>query len=94
MLTLSAIKADIGSIGGHTQPSSRMMQAANDALEQAAGEGVHRYHIAHQRVDHAVDVLRITSYNVCYTKLLRILRQPWGPVGHPEGGGNQPDAMR
>jgi fructose 1,6-bisphosphate aldolase/phosphatase len=39
MLTLSAIKADVGSIGGHTLPSSRMMAAANAHLEQAAKEG-------------------------------------------------------
>jgi fructose 1,6-bisphosphate aldolase/phosphatase len=28
MLTLSAIKADVGSIGGHTRPSTRMLEAA------------------------------------------------------------------
>jgi fructose 1,6-bisphosphate aldolase/phosphatase len=36
MLTISAIKADVGSIGGHTRPSSRMMETARTQLEAAA----------------------------------------------------------
>lgn len=40
MLTLSAIKADVGSIGGHTRPSSRMLQLAQDRLEEAKNEGM------------------------------------------------------
>jgi fructose 1,6-bisphosphate aldolase/phosphatase len=36
MLTISAIKADIGSIGGHTLPSEGMMEAARKALAAAA----------------------------------------------------------
>jgi fructose 1,6-bisphosphate aldolase/phosphatase len=39
MLTLSAIKADVGSIGGHTLPSSRMMEVAHANLANAAKEG-------------------------------------------------------
>jgi fructose 1,6-bisphosphate aldolase/phosphatase len=39
MLTLSAIKADVGSIGGHTQPSKRMLAAAREQLEGAADRG-------------------------------------------------------
>lgn len=35
MFTLSAIKADIGSAGGHTQPSSRMLKAARNELARA-----------------------------------------------------------
>jgi fructose 1,6-bisphosphate aldolase/phosphatase len=35
MLTLSAIKADVGSVGGHTRPSTRMLEAARSRLEQA-----------------------------------------------------------
>jgi fructose 1,6-bisphosphate aldolase/phosphatase len=35
MLTLSAIKADVGSIGGHTRPSKAMMEGAVAALGQA-----------------------------------------------------------
>ncbi|MEX0939859.1 MAG: fructose 1,6-bisphosphatase [Candidatus Babeliales bacterium] len=34
-ITISVIKADVGSIGGHTQPSSQMMQAAKDAVKTA-----------------------------------------------------------
>jgi fructose 1,6-bisphosphate aldolase/phosphatase len=40
MLTISAIKADVGSIGGHTRPSSRMMEAARKHLSQAAQRGL------------------------------------------------------
>ncbi|MFQ6045869.1 MAG: fructose-1,6-bisphosphatase [Gemmatimonadales bacterium] len=40
MLTITAIKADVGSIGGHTQPSSRMMQAAKKELEGAVERGL------------------------------------------------------
>lgn len=40
MLTISAIKADVGSVGGHTRPSSRMMETARKHLSQAADRGL------------------------------------------------------
>lgn len=40
MLTISAIKADIGSVGGHTRPSARMMGAAQAQLGKAIDEGL------------------------------------------------------
>jgi len=40
MLTISAIKADVGSIGGHTRPSRRMIEAARKNLEQAMNSGM------------------------------------------------------
>lgn len=40
MLTISAIKADVGSVGGHTQPSRRMLEAAHDRLDRAIEEGL------------------------------------------------------
>ncbi|MDX1689058.1 MAG: fructose 1,6-bisphosphatase [Candidatus Promineifilaceae bacterium] len=40
MLTLSAIKADVGSVGGHTRPSSQMMSVAREHLQEAADEGL------------------------------------------------------
>ncbi len=40
MLTISAIKADVGSIGGHTRPSSRMMEAVRTELQRAAERGL------------------------------------------------------
>lgn len=40
MLTISAIKADIGSVGGHTRPSSRMLEVARARLGKAVGEGL------------------------------------------------------
>lgn len=39
-LTLSVIKADVGSIGGHTRPSSRMLQTARSRVEGAVGSGL------------------------------------------------------
>ncbi len=40
MLTLSAIKADVGSVGGHTRPSRAMVDGARAALMQAAKTGL------------------------------------------------------
>ncbi|HWP35203.1 MAG TPA: fructose 1,6-bisphosphatase [Thermodesulfobacteriota bacterium] len=37
-VTLSVIKADVGSIGGHTRPSERMLQAVRGRLRDAIGE--------------------------------------------------------
>jgi fructose 1,6-bisphosphate aldolase/phosphatase len=39
-LTLSVIKADVGSIGGHTRPSRRMLEAVRADLARATGEGL------------------------------------------------------
>ncbi|MBM3944605.1 MAG: fructose 1,6-bisphosphatase [SAR202 cluster bacterium] len=39
-LTLSVIKADIGSIGGHTQPSPRMVDAVKNEVKQAIAKGL------------------------------------------------------
>ena len=40
MLTLSAIKADVGSVGGHTRPSRQMMSVARELLQAARDEGL------------------------------------------------------
>ncbi len=40
MLTITAIKADIGSIGGHTRPSASMLELAHDRLDQAVKRNV------------------------------------------------------
>ena len=37
-LTLSVIKADVGSVGGHTKPSARMMAAVEGEVAKAIGE--------------------------------------------------------
>lgn len=39
MLTISAIKADVGSVGGHTRPSSAMLESARSSLARAREEG-------------------------------------------------------
>lgn len=36
-VTLSAIKADVGSIGGHTRPTVRMLQEVRNRMEKAKG---------------------------------------------------------
>lgn len=38
-ITLSVIKADVGSIGGHTKPSERMLSAVREHADQAVREG-------------------------------------------------------
>src|SRR3989344_4261683 len=40
MLTISALKADVGSIGGHTRPSSEMIEAATGCLSVAQTKGL------------------------------------------------------
>jgi fructose 1,6-bisphosphate aldolase/phosphatase len=40
MLTLTAIKADVGSIGGHTQPSDAMLEMSHVRLEEARDGGL------------------------------------------------------
>jgi fructose 1,6-bisphosphate aldolase/phosphatase len=48
MLTLSAIKADVGSIGGHTRPSTRMLETARTQLKQAAEQKlIHDFDVTH-----------------------------------------------
>ncbi len=48
MLTISAIKADVGSIGGHTRPSRRMLETAGERLAEAAGSGrIHDFDVTH-----------------------------------------------
>jgi fructose 1,6-bisphosphate aldolase/phosphatase len=39
-VTLSVIKADVGSIGGHTRPSERMLDAVRARLRDAIGQGL------------------------------------------------------
>ncbi|MBI4329441.1 MAG: fructose 1,6-bisphosphatase, partial [Chloroflexi bacterium] len=34
-MTLSVLKADVGSIGGHTKPSPRMLEATREAIKGA-----------------------------------------------------------
>ena len=39
-LTISVLKADVGSIGGHTKPSQRMMDATQEAVQAAISSGL------------------------------------------------------
>ena len=39
-ITLSVIKADVGSIGGHTQPSERMMESVREEVAGAIGRSL------------------------------------------------------
>ena len=40
MLTVTAIKADVGSIGGHTQPSASMLEVSHVRLDEARDGGL------------------------------------------------------
>ena len=57
LVTLSVLKADVGSIGGHTKPSERMMAAVNSASEKAINEGL----ILDAYVGHTGDDICITT---------------------------------
>ena len=39
-LTISVLKADVGSIGGHTKPSRRMLEAVESAVADAISSGL------------------------------------------------------
>ncbi len=39
-LTLSVLKADVGSIGGHTKPSERMLDTVRKAADDAIKSGL------------------------------------------------------
>lgn len=39
-ITLSVLKADVGSIGGHTMPSARMLEATREAVRKAVASGL------------------------------------------------------
>ncbi len=39
-ITLSVIKADVGSVGGHTRPSARMLEAVREELQGAIDAGL------------------------------------------------------
>ena len=39
-LTLSVIKADVGSVGGHTKPSARLMTTVEGEVAKAIDDGL------------------------------------------------------
>ena len=46
-LTISAIKADVGSVGGHTQPSAEMMKIASEMMEAQRGKLLIDHRVTH-----------------------------------------------
>lgn len=52
--TLSVIKADIGSIGGHIKPSSGLMQAVHDHIDKKGKKTIIDYAITHTGDDIAI----------------------------------------
>ena len=56
-LTISVLKADVGSIGGHTKPSDRMMQAVRAATDRAIRDGL----LIDAYVGHTGDDICITT---------------------------------
>ncbi len=46
-ITLSAIKADVGSIGGHTQPSKELLGCLKEIVEGARGIQILDYRVGH-----------------------------------------------
>ena len=56
-LTISVLKADVGSIGGHTKPSDRMIDAVRAATDRAIRDGL----LIDAYVGHTGDDICITS---------------------------------
>ena len=59
-ITLSILKADVGSIGGHTQPSEAMMEAARQDAKDAIANGL----LIDAFVGHTGDDICITASHV------------------------------
>ncbi len=59
-VTLSVIKADVGSIGGHTRPSARMLQTVRDRVREAITRGL----LIDAIVTHTGDDIAITMSHV------------------------------
>ena len=59
-ITLSILKADVGSIGGHTQPSEAMMEAARQDAKDAIASGL----LIDAFVGHTGDDICITASHV------------------------------
>lgn len=47
-VTVTAIKADVGSIAGHTQPSPEMLKVASELLEAQRGQLLIDYRVTHR----------------------------------------------
>ena len=52
--TLTVIKADVGSIGGHIQPSRRLLERVTEVVESAGGPLVMDRYISHTGDDIAI----------------------------------------
>jgi fructose 1,6-bisphosphate aldolase/phosphatase len=53
-LTLSVIKADIGSIGGHVAPSKRLTEAVEEVIRKGAPGLILDHYISHTGDDIAI----------------------------------------
>ena len=67
-ITLSILKADVGSIGGHTQPSEAMMEAARQDAKDAIASGL----LIDAFVGHTGDDICITASHVHGLSLIHI----------------------
>ena len=52
--TLSLIKADIGSIGGHIKPSEELLHRVTQFIDEYKGGRIHDYYIGHTGDDVAL----------------------------------------
>jgi len=72
-VTLSVIKADVGSVGGHTKPSEAMMEAVNSRLREAMRRGL----VLDGLVTHTGDDIAITMSHRLGVGALEIHRFAW-----------------
>ena len=68
--TLSIIKADIGSIGGHIKPSEQLMQRVKDFLKKGSKGLVNDFFVCHTGDD--VAILFAHSHGTGYEKLHKL----------------------
>lgn len=67
-LTISLIKADVGSIGGHTRPSERMLTFVREAAQKAISDGMlYDAYVSHTGDD--IAILMTHTYGTNHTKI-------------------------
>jgi fructose 1,6-bisphosphate aldolase/phosphatase len=77
-ITLSAIKADVGSVGGHTKPSPRMLDAVRLEVKSAIEQGLLiDGFVAHTGDDIALLLSHTRGENSSDVHKLRALHNRW-----------------
>ena len=81
--TLSVIKADIGSIGGHIAPSRRLVQRVAETVEASGKQIITDHYISHTGDD--VAILMTHTRGVGDEKVHKLAWEAFTPLGKPMG---------